>query len=112
MEKVLDPRSAVKDADKMASDSVKKDLDALKKYQTATKEITAMLVRPALFCSLPSLCARMTKRQPYRLPLEGGAGRLVWTCPRGGYFVGPPPLSLVCGWTSSKALTMIHFLDF
>ena len=42
---VLDPRSAVKDADKMASDSVKKDLDALKKYQSATKDISAMLVR-------------------------------------------------------------------
>ena len=29
----------------MASDSVKKDLDALKKYQSATKDISAMLVR-------------------------------------------------------------------
>lgn len=51
--KVLDPRSAVKDADKMASDSVKKDLDALKKYQSATKDISAMLVRAdtfVLFC--------------------------------------------------------------
>lgn len=42
--KVLDPRTAVKDADKMASDSVKKDLEALKKYQTATKDISDMLV--------------------------------------------------------------------
>lgn len=43
--KVLDPRTAVKDADKMASDVVKKDLDALKKYQEATKKISEMLVR-------------------------------------------------------------------
>ncbi len=43
--KVLDPRTAVRDEDKMASDSVKKDLEALKKYQSATKDISDMLVR-------------------------------------------------------------------
>ncbi|CAM9468143.1 unnamed protein product, partial [Hapterophycus canaliculatus] len=43
--KVLDPRAAVKDAEKMASDTVKKDLDALKKYQEATKKISDMLAK-------------------------------------------------------------------
>ncbi|CAM9876328.1 unnamed protein product, partial [Pylaiella littoralis] len=42
---VLDPRSAVKDAEKLASDSVKGDLKKLEKYQTATKELTEMLAK-------------------------------------------------------------------
>eukprot|EP00752_Nemacystus_decipiens_P002087 g1997.t1 len=52
---VLDPRSAVKDADKLASDSVKKDLDALKKYQSATKDISAMLAKDSQADILPKI---------------------------------------------------------
>lgn len=58
--KVLDPRSAVKDAEKLASDSVKGDLKKLEKYQTATKELTEMLVSLVYFI----LCMRVDVRIP------------------------------------------------
>ncbi|CAM9879021.1 unnamed protein product [Ectocarpus sp. 6 AP-2014] len=52
---VLDPRSAVKDSDKMASDGVKKDLAALKKYQSATKEISDTLAKDPQANVLPKV---------------------------------------------------------
>lgn len=77
--KVLDPRSAVKDADKMASDAVKKDLDALKKYQTATKDISAMLVREPIqsfFSVIFSFVLRRWRIMPptYVVGLSNGLG--------------------------------------
>ncbi|CAN0155350.1 unnamed protein product, partial [Ectocarpus sp. 8 AP-2014] len=53
--KVLDPRSAVKDSDKMASDGVKKDLAALKNYQSATKDISAALAKDPQANVLPKV---------------------------------------------------------
>lgn len=81
--KVLDPRAAVKDADKLASDPVKKDLDTLKKYQSATNEISAMLVR-AFFVFLLAGVVQMALRSTYRLRLsQGGLPDCVSTCSRG-----------------------------
>ncbi|CBN79103.1 conserved unknown protein [Ectocarpus siliculosus] len=52
---VLDPRSAVKDSDKMASDGVKKDLAALKNYQSATKDISDTLAKDPQANVLPKV---------------------------------------------------------
>lgn len=43
-EQVLDPRAAVKDSDKLLSDSVKKDIDTLMTYRSNLKDIAAILV--------------------------------------------------------------------
>ncbi|CAM9831696.1 unnamed protein product [Ectocarpus sp. 12 AP-2014] len=52
---VLDPRSAVKDSTKMASDGVKKDLAALKTYQSATKDISDALAKDPQANVLPKV---------------------------------------------------------
>ena len=41
---VLDPKAAVKDVSKLSSDTVKKSLEAINSYRTATKDISDILV--------------------------------------------------------------------
>eukprot|EP00904_Undaria_pinnatifida_P000767 jgi/Undpi1/10691/HiC_scaffold_29.g13139.m1 len=67
---VIDPRSSVKDADKLASDAVQKDITALKKYQAATKDISATLASNPQADVLPKVKATFNMSE-FRSTLNG-----------------------------------------